>query len=191
MDAKKLGQFIAQLRKEQNMTQADLAAKLQVTDKAVSKWERGVGLPDINSVEPLAEALGVTVLEIMRSERIPEESVPSVSVSEVITDAFDMVNEQRKQERKSVRYIAMVVLAVIALVFLADTIGWMGVVFVALPSLCFVLAICLFIYGIIRHRNKQSCNQTFIWGVILISLPVVLAISLFLIGAFGVGPVPS
>ena len=191
MDAKKLGQFIAQLRKEQNMTQADLAAKLQVTDKAVSKWERGVGLPDINSVEPLAEALGVTVLEIMRSERIPEESVPSVSVSEVITDAFDMVNEQRKQERKSVRYIAMVVLAVIALVFLADTIGWMGVAFVVLPFLCFVLAICLFVYGIIRHRNKQSCNQTFIWGVILISLPVVLAISLFLIGAFGVGPVPS
>lgn len=191
MDAKKLGQFIAQLRKEQNMTQADLAAKLQVTDKAVSKWERGVGLPDINSVEPLAEALGVTVLEIMRSERIPEESVPSVSVSEVITDAFDMVNEQRKQERKSVRYIAMVVLAVIALVFLADTIGWMGVAFVVLPFLCFVLAICLFVYGIIRHRNKQSCNQTFIWGVILISLPVVLAISLFLIGAFGIGPVPS
>ena len=191
MDAKKLGQFIAQLRKEQNMTQADLAAKLQVTDKAVSKWERGVGLPDINSVEPLAEALGVTVLEIMRSERIPEESVPSVSVSEVITDAFDMVNEQRKQERKSVRYIAMVVLAVIALVFLADTIGWMGVAFVVLPFLCFVLAICLFVYGFIRHRNKQSCNQTFIWGVILISLPVVLAISLFLIGAFGIGPVPS
>ena len=191
MDAKKLGQFITQLRKEQNMTQADLAAKLQVTDKAVSKWERGVGLPDINSVEPLAEALGVTVLEIMRSERISEESVASVSVSEVITGTFDMVNEQRKQERKSVLYIAMVVLSVITSVFLADTIGWMGVAFVALPSLCFVLAICLFVYGFIRHRNKQSCNQTFIWGVILISLPVVLTISLFLIGAFGVGPVPS
>ena len=59
MDAKKLGLFIAQLRKEQNMTQADLARKLQVTDKAISKWERGLGLPDINSIEPLAEALGV------------------------------------------------------------------------------------------------------------------------------------
>ena len=46
MDAKKLGLFIAQLRKEQNMTQADLARKLQVTDKAISKWERGKSLPD-------------------------------------------------------------------------------------------------------------------------------------------------
>lgn len=42
MDAKKLGLFIAQLRKENNLTQAELAQKLQVTDKAVSKWERGV-----------------------------------------------------------------------------------------------------------------------------------------------------
>ncbi len=42
MDAKKFGQFISELRKENNMTQADLAKKLQVTDKAVSRWERGV-----------------------------------------------------------------------------------------------------------------------------------------------------
>ena len=191
MDAKKLGQFIAQLRKEQNMTQADLAAKLLVTDKAVSKWERGIGLPDINSIEPLADALGVTVLEIMRSERFTEESVPAASASKTITDAFDLVKEQRKRERKSVRSISLVVLAVIASVFLADTIGWMGAAFVALPSLCFVLAICLFVHSIIRHGNKQSCNQTFIWAVILISLPVVLAISLFLFGAFGIGPIPS
>lgn len=44
MDAKKLGLFIAQLRKENNLTQAELAQKLQVTDKAVSKWERGGSL---------------------------------------------------------------------------------------------------------------------------------------------------
>ena len=57
MDAKKFGTFIASLRKENNMTQADLAKKLQVTDKAISKWERGLGFPDINSIEPLADAL--------------------------------------------------------------------------------------------------------------------------------------
>lgn len=47
MDAKKFGAFIAAMRKEKNMTQMDLARKLQVTDKAVSKWERGLGFPDI------------------------------------------------------------------------------------------------------------------------------------------------
>ena len=49
MDAAKLGQFIVQRRKEMGMTQLALAEKLNVTDKAVSRWERGVGLPDIGS----------------------------------------------------------------------------------------------------------------------------------------------
>ena len=57
MDAYKFGCFVAERRKEQKMTQKDLAAKLQVTDKAVSKWERGLGFPDINSLEPLARIL--------------------------------------------------------------------------------------------------------------------------------------
>ena len=69
---KKFGAFIAAMRKEKNMTQMDLARKLQVTDKAVSKWERGLGFPDINTIEPLADALGLSVLEVMRSERIVE-----------------------------------------------------------------------------------------------------------------------
>ena len=51
------------------MTQKDLAAKIQVTDKAVSKWERGLGFPDINTIEDLADALDVSIMELMKSER--------------------------------------------------------------------------------------------------------------------------
>ena len=60
MDAKEFGAFLAQVRRERNMTQAELAQQLHVTDKAVSRWERGIGLPDINTLEPLADVLGVT-----------------------------------------------------------------------------------------------------------------------------------
>ena len=191
MDAKKLGQFIAQLRKEQNMTQADLARKLQVTDKAVSKWERGIGLPDINSIEPLAEALGVTVLEIMRSEKIPVEDVTPESASAMIADAFDLAKAQRKQERKSLITIAVGVFIAIALLFLADTMGWMGFAFVLLPFLCFAISLCLIIYGIIRHRNQNSCAQTFIWAAITGAYPLLLLTMLFLAGVLGIGPVPT
>lgn len=52
MDNQKLGIFITELRKEKGLTQAQLAQKLNVTDKAVSKWERGVGFPDIKLLEP-------------------------------------------------------------------------------------------------------------------------------------------
>ena len=57
MDREMLGRFIAQRRKELNLTQRELAEALHVTDKAVSKWERGAGCPDISLLEPLAEAL--------------------------------------------------------------------------------------------------------------------------------------
>lgn len=57
MDNQKLGIFITELRKEKGLTQAQLAQKLNVTDKAVSKWERGVGFPDIKLLEPLADVL--------------------------------------------------------------------------------------------------------------------------------------
>lgn len=68
MDAKKFGAFIADRRKQQHMTQAELAGKIGVTDKAVSRWERGLGFPDINTMEPLADALGISLLELMRSK---------------------------------------------------------------------------------------------------------------------------
>ena len=61
MDAKEFGAFLAQVRRERNMTQAELAQQLHVTDKAVSRWERGIGLPDINTLEPLADVLGLTL----------------------------------------------------------------------------------------------------------------------------------
>ena len=55
MDAKSFGAFIADQRRTLGLTQAEVAARLHVTDKAVSRWERGVGLPDINTLEPLAQ----------------------------------------------------------------------------------------------------------------------------------------
>ena len=65
MDAKTFGAFLAQVRRAQGLTQAELAEQLHVTDKAVSRWERGVGLPDINTLEPLADALGLSLADLM------------------------------------------------------------------------------------------------------------------------------
>ena len=89
MDAHKFGAFVAKCRKERNMTQADLALKIQVTDKAVSRWERGIGFPDINTIEPLANALEVSVLELMKSERMAANQVEKEEAAEVITDTLN------------------------------------------------------------------------------------------------------
>ena len=68
MDRTKTGALIAAARKEQNMTQKELAAALHVSDRAVSKWERGAGFPDISLLEPLADALGLGVLDLLRGQ---------------------------------------------------------------------------------------------------------------------------
>ena len=191
MDAKKFGTFIATLRKENNMTQVELEQKLQVTDKAVSKWERGLGFPDINTIEPLADALGVSVLEIMRSERIAETEITQDTASAALTDIFEFVKLQRKAERKSIFKIAGGVAACLFLIFLIDGMGWLGFAMVYFPVICLLSGIALLIYGVWRKKNKLPCLQTFVLAAVMLLIPVGVVVFLFLAGALGLAPVPN
>lgn len=74
MNLEKIGKFIAQKRKEKNLTQAELAEKLNVSDKAISKWERGICLMDMSLLIPLSEILDVTVNEILAGEMIAKDN---------------------------------------------------------------------------------------------------------------------
>ena len=76
---KTLGTMIAELRKQHGMTQLDLAEKMGVTDKAVSKWERDLSCPDINSLPNLAEILGVSVDDLMQIKKQADEPVSKVA----------------------------------------------------------------------------------------------------------------
>ena len=124
MEAKQFGQFIAGIRKEKKMTQAELAQQIHVTDKAVSRWERGLGFPDIQTLEPLAQALGITVLELLRSEKKateeqdqqPEERrYTQGEVAEMLQNAGDISRQQKKQDRNA-NVIAGIVLAAITVI---------------------------------------------------------------------------
>ena len=79
---KTLGTMIAELRKQHGMTQLELAEKMGVTDKAVSKWERDLSCPDINSIPDLAEILGVSVEELMQVKK--EADAPVSKVGEIM-----------------------------------------------------------------------------------------------------------
>ena len=79
---KTLGTIIAELRKQHGMTQLELAEKMGVTDKAVSKWERDLSCPDINSLPTLAEILGVSVEDLMQIKK--EAEAPISKVSEIM-----------------------------------------------------------------------------------------------------------
>lgn len=89
MKKQTLGEMIATLRKEQGLTQAALAEKMNVTDKAVSKWERDLSCPDINSLPKLAEVLQVSVDELMQVKACSQEE--PVNIKEIITTIFKAV----------------------------------------------------------------------------------------------------
>ena len=86
MMKKTLGMRIAELRKEHGMTQLELAEKMGVTDKAVSKWERDLSCPDITSIPNLAKIFGVSVEDLMQIRK--EADTPKSNVSEIIETAL-------------------------------------------------------------------------------------------------------
>ncbi len=96
----KFGEFIKSLRKENNLTQNQLAEKLYITDKAVSKWERGISMPDISLLSPLSQFLGVSVAELLNGERI-SENLGKEQVEKVVSDALGMRIEAEQAEKQS------------------------------------------------------------------------------------------
>lgn len=90
MDAQKTGAFIAAIRKEKGLTQAELAEMLFVSDKTVSKWERGAGFPDVKNWEPLATALDISLVELMQAERKTETVMNVAKVENLLTDALQL-----------------------------------------------------------------------------------------------------
>lgn len=131
MNAKKFGLFLAALRKEQDMTQAELASKLQVTDKAVSRWERGIGLPDISMLEPLSEALHITVLELLRSEKLDQQELSPEDVSETVIETIKIAAEQQKSAKKRLLAIGAGVICILAIPVLALFVGYTSFPFFA------------------------------------------------------------
>ena len=120
MNKERLGAFIGERRRELGLTQKDLAGRLHVTDKAVSKWERGLSYPDVTLLEPLAGALGLNMEELMacrRQERRKEET--PMKEQETVRGLLDISRDTvRRERRRSWQRLAavLVLLAVTAAV---------------------------------------------------------------------------
>ena len=100
IDKAKFGAFVAQLRKEKGLMQKELAEKLYVSDKAVSKWERGLSIPDVAILVPLAEILGVTVTELLECRRLPkDEPMDSQQTEELVKKVIGLSEEEQRKYR--------------------------------------------------------------------------------------------
>ena len=112
MNNEKMGQFISELRKFNQMTQKDLAAKLNITDKAVSKWERGLSCPDISLLPSLADILGVTTGELLNGKK---SNADTENVKPIIDNALQYANKAVKDKAKSIQNIYAIVFSLLLL----------------------------------------------------------------------------
>ena len=118
MDAQKLGLFIASIRKERGMTQSELAAKLFVSDKTISKWERGAGFPDIKNIEPLAKALDVSLVELIQGERNTGEFISTQVAEKMIADTITIRTSSNHIEQVVGRIFLAIILCAAIFVLL-------------------------------------------------------------------------
>lgn len=116
MELKQTGKFIAQLRKEKGLTQQELAEKLNVTDKAVSRWETGRGLPDADSMLSLSDFFGVTINELLGGKRIP---TPDEARKEEARLAAEYIREAAKKRRYKLLTVFAIVCGVVNCVCLS------------------------------------------------------------------------
>ena len=145
MDQLKIGKFIAECRKQKNLTQMQLAEKLGITDKAISKWERSIAMPDTSIMLELCDILGISVNELLSGEKISMENNNQKNEQLLL----DMAKELEKKSKTiwNAMWIIMTVsilgliggLAIIA--FFMPEGPWM---LVAIISLCVVFLIPCF-----------------------------------------------
>lgn len=108
MDYQKTGQVISSRRQELGLTQKQLARRLSISDRTVSRWERGVGFPDVSLLEPLADALGLSLGELIRGERLPPAQQPSPEAEqEVRAAAIGLGGYLRQALRRTQRLLTV------------------------------------------------------------------------------------
>lgn len=113
MDCTSVGSFIAELRKEKGLTQAELAERVGVTGGAVSKWERGLCYPDIETVVRLAEVLDLSVGEILAGQRIQVYTPETVDTLAKESIAAYSGSEHRRMLRRMVALLAAILIPVL------------------------------------------------------------------------------
>ena len=161
MDLDKIGKFIALNRKNKGLTQEQLAEKLGVTNKTISRWETGKYMPDLSLLKPLSEELGITLNELLSGEKIEEQKIVENTEKNII-NTIDYSSKKVENEHKKISIILMILGAIIsisALTILSKESSWC--------SIYSIIGIIIFVIGLVRNFKKFKKIPKIGIGVIL------------------------
>lgn len=160
MNQIKTGNYIAGLRKEKNMTQRELAERINVSDKTISKWETGKSMPDLDCIGKLCETLGVSVNEIISGESLSADDYSRKAEETIMTLMEE--NEKNKKGNMAMMIVGIVML-IIAIIMLFFGGGSMGMsispaLLIDFPSL---ILMTVFMTGLILVSGKRGKTAIF------------------------------
>ena len=151
MDQKKIGAFIAQCRKEKNLTQMQLAELLEITSQAVSKWENGRGMPDVSLLQPLCDVLGISLNELFSGEHISAEEYKG-KAEENISRLF---KEKQIAGYKPVKYLFSICANVTLFVAATESaIGLAGSFFNSTILIAMLINVCVWLILFLASMGK-------------------------------------
>ncbi len=161
MDMIKVGRFISTKRKEQNLTQMQLAEKLSITDRAVSKWECGKALPDSSIMIELCEILNISVNELLTGEEIEMEKYDK----QVEQNLIEMVKQKEESDKRllNIEIVLMAIsitffIAIIAIVSFVDMPLWAKIV-IGIGGFIQLLASTLICFRIEQKAGYYECQE--------------------------------
>lgn len=167
MDAAKCGTFIAELRSERGMTQKELSEALNVSDKAISRWETGKGYPDVSSLMALSEFFAVSVNELLSGKRIDIEKLPTTADENVLEVIRKNERINKKQKKQVAIYTLLLIIAISPVLFilgksLFETFTTEIKVENILTSvISFVVAVAVLIVGLIIKGGNLSVLHSY------------------------------
>lgn len=153
MDKNTTGRFIAELRKQKGFTQKELAENLMVTDKAISRWETGKGLPDTSLLKPLGDVLGVSVTELLSGKKIEE-----VDMKE---RADNIILEARNYSKRMLASVISVTIFIIGIAFIISPLFLASKSYIWTLGLIIVAIAILYIYTRKRGYSMKATDRVY------------------------------
>ena len=166
MDQIKIGKFIADMRKEQNLTQIDLAEQLGISNKTISKWECGNGMPDYSVMEALCEILKINVNELLSGERLPSKDYNKKAEENMMSLIQESSEKARWKRNDFIKSILGMIILWIAFVLMILTCGGIGAIanFMDVPSVLYVLLSSFIVIATSGLWNDFWRAFKYVWG---------------------------
>lgn len=147
MNQVKIGKFIAEMRKEQNLTQKQLADKLGISDRTISKWECGKGMPDVGLMIPLCEEIKINVNELLSGERLSKNHYSKRAEENMMRLIEENGNKKKREMMYALTYGLAIVMVAVLLVVSLWTQGFSIIYYIDPPSFIFISVMLLLFLG--------------------------------------------